>query len=82
MSMSVKHIKIHPLDNVIVALENIEMGELIQFDNQQITTLQAVERGHKIAILPIAEGENVIKYGYPIGHAYCCNPIRRTCSFT
>src|ERR1035437_4433510 len=67
--MPVKQIKIHPLDNVIVALENINQGEQLQFNGQQITLLQAVERGHKIAIQSIAEGENVIKYGYPIGHA-------------
>ncbi|NWJ50672.1 MAG: altronate dehydratase [Bacteroidetes bacterium] len=67
--MSVKQIKIHPLDNVIVALENINQGEQLQFNDQQVTLLQSVERGHKIAIQSIAEGENVIKYGYPIGHA-------------
>ena len=25
--------------------------------------------GHKIAINDIKKGENIIKYGYPIGHA-------------
>ncbi|MBR6402009.1 MAG: altronate dehydratase [Eubacterium sp.] len=28
-----------------------------------------VSTGHKIALCDIAEGENVIKYGFPIGHA-------------
>lgn len=28
-----------------------------------------IETGHKVALLDIAEGENVIKYGFPIGHA-------------
>ena len=28
-----------------------------------------VETGHKVALCDIAEGENVIKYGFPIGHA-------------
>ena len=27
--------------------------------------------GHKYALRDIAEGENVIKYGMPIGHATC-----------
>ena len=26
-------------------------------------------RGHKVALCDIKAGENVIKYGYPIGHA-------------
>lgn len=42
-----KHMTIHPADNVAVNLET----------------------GHKEALVPIAEGENVIKYGFPIGHA-------------
>ena len=29
------------------------------------------EDGHKYALRDIAEGENVIKYGMPIGHATC-----------
>ena len=29
------------------------------------------ENGHKYAIKPISKGENVIKYGSPIGHATC-----------
>ncbi len=28
-----------------------------------------IETGHKSALVDIAEGENVIKYGFPIGHA-------------
>ena len=67
--MTAKQIKIHPLDNVMVALETMDQGEQLHIDGQQITLLQAVERGHKIALHPIAEGEDVIKYGYPIGHA-------------
>ena len=27
--------------------------------------------GHKHALAPIAKGENIIKYGFPIGHATC-----------
>ena len=29
------------------------------------------EDGHKYALRDIAEGENVVKYGMPIGHASC-----------
>jgi len=34
-----------------------------------------VETGHKSALVDIAEGENVIKYGFPIGHA--TQPIKK-----
>ena len=30
-----------------------------------------LEKGHKKAVCDIANGENVIKYGFPIGHAVC-----------
>ena len=30
-----------------------------------------LETGHKKAVCDIANGENVIKYGFPIGHAVC-----------
>ena len=30
-----------------------------------------LEDGHKYALRDIAEGENIIKYGNPIGHAIC-----------
>ena len=34
-----------------------------------------IETGHKLALVDIAEGENVIKYGFPIGHA--TQPIKK-----
>ena len=41
--------RINPLDNVEINLEN----------------------GHKYAFCDIKNGENIIKYGFPIGHAVC-----------
>ena len=37
-------------------------------DNVTVT-LESEHNGHKIALENIKRGENVIKYGYPIGHA-------------
>ncbi|MDK2805889.1 MAG: altronate hydrolase [Thermoanaerobacterium sp.] len=62
-------IKINSSDNVAVALRNIKKGEEIVEDGKKITLLDDVPRGHKIAVGNIKEGQNVIKYGYPIGHA-------------
>jgi len=58
-------IKINDNDNVMVALEDISKGQVVN----GITVLENVPRGHKIALVDIPENENVIKYGYPIGHA-------------
>ncbi|HOJ09212.1 MAG TPA: altronate dehydratase family protein [Clostridiales bacterium] len=32
---------------------------------------ERIKAGHKVAIRDIPKGENIIKYGYPIGHATC-----------
>ncbi|HBX15432.1 MAG TPA: altronate hydrolase, partial [Leclercia adecarboxylata] len=64
-----QYIKIHSLDNVAVALADLSEGLEVTFDNQTVTLRQDVARGHKFALQPIAKGENVVKYGLPIGHA-------------
>ena len=48
-------IQITPLDNVAVVTKATDM----------------IPSGHKIALRDIQKGENIIKYGYPIGHATC-----------
>lgn len=53
--------KIHSLDNVAVAIDPIVKGE-----NGALSDIPA---GHKIALCKIAAGENIIKYGMPIGYA-------------
>ena len=63
-----KMIKINPADNVAVAIEPLQAGEIIDIDGQRITLNNDVPAGHKILLSDLVEGENVIKYGYPIGH--------------
>lgn len=64
-----KFIKINPVDNVIVAIENMQVGEKLSVDNITFTVLDDIATGHKIALQDFSEGENIIKYGSPIGHA-------------
>lgn len=65
-----QYIQIQTHDNVAVALQNLSAGETLQLDNgTNITLKQDIPRGHKFAIQAIKQAENVIKYGYPIGHA-------------
>ena len=66
-----KFIQINPRDNVAVCLESIVKGEKITFRGLEITLNEEIPAGHKIALFPIAKGENVVKYGEPIGHATC-----------
>jgi len=62
-------IKIHPLDNVAVALQDLDANETVDIDGATITLPQPIARGHKFALAPIGEGEMIVKYGLPIGHA-------------
>ena len=59
-----RYIKINPADNVAVALQDLRKGEYVE----GVALLCDVPRGHKIVLTGLKAGDNVIKYGYPIGH--------------
>lgn len=59
-----KLFKINNKDNVAVALEELRKGEII--DN--IKLLDDIPFGHKVLLNDLKNGENIIKYGNPIGH--------------
>ncbi len=63
-----KYKKINEKDNVVVALTNLKKGEAIIAGNKETTLKSDVKSGHKIAIEAINENEDIIKYGFPIGH--------------
>lgn len=62
-------IKINPADSVVVCLRQLNKGETINVDNKEVCVLQDTPAGHKILINDTNKGDNIIKYGYPIGHA-------------
>ncbi|MBR2026370.1 MAG: altronate dehydratase [Alistipes sp.] len=65
-----RFLKINVVDSVAVALaDDLKAGEVVEIDGREIVLKDSIARGHKFAIKPIAEGENIVKYGYPIGHA-------------
>lgn len=69
MQKSDSLIKIHKNDNVAVTLRDIKKGETLVFENNNVVAAEDIAKGHKIAYQDIPEGENIIKYGFPIGHA-------------
>lgn len=58
-------IRIHPKDNVAVALHAIEPGTVFE----GITAEAEIPQGHKMALTALSQGEQVMKYGFSIGHA-------------
>lgn len=59
-----KLFKINDKDNVAVALEELKKGEII--DN--IKLLDDIPFGHKVLLNDLKSGDNIIRYGNPIGH--------------
>mgnify|MGYP000072076393 CR=1 FL=1 len=49
--------------------DQLHKGTLVEVDGLAVTALEDIPQGHKMAVKPIKNGENVIKYGFPIGHA-------------
>ncbi|MBP2195282.1 UxaA family hydrolase [Pantoea cypripedii] len=62
-------IRIHSRDNVAVALRDLEAHTQVEINNVRVELQQAVGRGHKFALQPLATDALVIKYGLPIAHA-------------
>ncbi len=62
-------LRISERDNVAVALEVIEAGRAIEIAGAIVVAREAIPAGHKIALLDIASGHPVLKYGSPIGLA-------------
>lgn len=62
-------IKINPADSVVVCLQAMRKGETINVDGKSVTLIQDTPAGHKVLINDTPEGTDIIKYGYPIGHA-------------
>ena len=58
------YIRINPSDNVAVALKDLAKGEVVE----GVTLSTDVPRGHKIVLQDLKAGDNVVKYGFPIGH--------------
>lgn len=64
-----RYLKINSVDNVVVALDDLAQGEVLECDGVDVTLVEEIARGHKFALRDIAKGEAVVKYGYPIGGA-------------
>ena len=69
--MGLKFLKINPDDNVAVAIVPLKKGECISVDGKEIFLQEDIPAGHKVALKDFAENEDIIKYGYAIGHARC-----------
>ena len=63
------YLKINPADSVVVCLQPKKKGDIIEAGDERATLNQDVPAGHKVLLRDVKAGEDIIKYGYPIGHA-------------
>ncbi len=68
-------LRIHVEDNVAVVLQAVAKGDTVELAEGRLTALEDIPRGHKIALSDVAVGQDILKYGHPIGRA--TQPIRR-----
>lgn len=67
--MSRDCLKIHPLDNVLVALKDLPAGNIIPADEGSFIVKEPVKAKHKIATKDFLEGDEVVMYGVLVGRA-------------
>ena len=61
-------IRLHPDDNVVVAINDLAKGDSIPSE-AAVLTCEPIAAGHKLATRRTEVGQPVIKYGQPIGQA-------------
>jgi altronate hydrolase len=62
-------LKIHSSDDVATLLEPAAAGATIHAGSTAILARVDIPRGHKVALRDVAAGEEVLKFGFPIGRA-------------
>ena len=62
-------LKVHPEDNVLVALANLLKDEKVVFEGQEYTMEETVKAKHKFATVDLAVGDSIIMYGVLVGKA-------------
>ena len=67
--MSSKFLKIHPADNVLVALSDLKAGETLGSNGSSLAVVQDVPAKHKIAERKFSPGDEITMYGVLVGKA-------------
>jgi altronate hydrolase len=64
-------VKMHPKDNVLVALSDLTKGETVTFNNETFILQDAVKAKHKFYTEDLAKGDEVRMYGVLVGKVQC-----------
>jgi altronate dehydratase len=72
-----------PGDNAAIATRRLEAGDTIRIEDRTLSLNYTVQEGHRFAAVPIPEGEPMLSWRLPFGHAlrtieageYVCNQV-------
>ncbi len=64
-------VKMHPNDNVLVALTDLEKGKNIVFDNETFVMQETIKAKHKFYTTNLKTGDEVTMYGVLVGKVVC-----------
>jgi len=67
--MRSKVLRVHPQDNVLVALADLNKGQEVQSGDATLVLASNVQAKHKFATASLHQGDSVIMYGVAIGKA-------------
>lgn len=67
--MAEKFLKIHPSDNVLVALTSLKEGEKITTRTGDVTLLRDIPPKHKFLETPLNTNDEIVMYGVTVGRA-------------
>lgn len=60
-------VRIHPNDNVAIAVQPLAAGTVAEVDGTRLELREDVPAGHKVALDKLPAGAMIVKYGFPIG---------------
>ena len=60
-------LKIHPNDNVLVALQNLSKGQQIEFEGESILLKEDIPAKHKFYIHSLPQNTAIVMYGLLVG---------------
>lgn len=64
-----KLIKVHPLDNIAIALNDLKANSLVSCEGNEILVVSNVKAKHKISLVHLKKGHPIYMYGVLVGKA-------------
>ncbi|NIG55524.1 UxaA family hydrolase [Chitinophaga sp. Cy-1792] len=75
-------LKVHPADNVIVALKDLEAGTSISYNGTEYTLKERIAAKHKFTATDLRAGDAITMYGVLVGRANTDIPVGMRISTT